>query len=202
MTPFSRRGSRGTKTKLLRAGATTAFALAVLAFFASGSVLAAGAMFVFSGACVAAVLQWVRRQEQKSAVVPAGALWSGPATVRVLDVLESPLLDSVTVRRPGSADRRPARGAVGDIVVDGQGFTWTARWDARLAFSGVQGSFTLPWTAVVKARAAAIPAATPGSGAIALTFADSKKLDIAFAGNYPGFRATLTRLPRPLPGLD
>lgn len=180
---------------------TTTFALALLAFLASGSVFVAGAMFVAAGAAVAAASLWVRGQELKAAVIPEGALWSGPATIRVCDVLESPLLDTVTVRRLAEvlAWRRPARGAVGDIVVDELGVTWTARWDAGLA--GVRGSFAFPWTAVVKAQAAAIPAATPGSGAVALTFADSKKIDIAFAGNYPGFRATLTRLPRPLPGL-
>jgi hypothetical protein len=199
--PLSPRGSRGARTQLVRAGVTTAFALALLAFFATGSTAVAGIMFLVGAACVAAVLLWVRGQERKATAIPEGALWSGPVTVRVRDMLESPLLDTVSVRRAAEALawRRPARGAIGDVVVDELSVTWTARWDAGLA--GVHGSFTLPWTAVVRAQAAAIPAATPGSGAVALTFADSKKLDMAFAGNYPGFRATLTRLPRPLPGL-
>ena len=137
----------------------------------------------------------------RSAPLPPGALWSGLATVRVCDVVRSPLLDTVSVSRSAVvlARRRPARGAVGDVVVHPDNLTWTARWDAAL--SGVRGGFELPWTAVVKAQAGIIPAAGPDSGAIAFTFADDEKLDIAFAGNYPGFRAAITLLPRPLPGL-
>jgi hypothetical protein len=77
--------------------------------------------------------------------------------------------------------------------------TWTASVAANL--TGVKGSFTVPWSAVVRAQAAVVPAATPGSGAIGLGFADGSSLDLAFAGNYRGFRAALTRLPHPLPGL-
>jgi len=65
----------------------------------------------------------------------------------------------------------------------------------------VKGTFSLSWTSVVKAQAAPITSAAPGSGAIALTFGDGAKLDVALSGNSPGFRAALTRLPTPLRGL-
>src|SRR5580704_11080125 len=103
MTPFSHRGPGRARTQLIRAGMTTAFALALLAFFASGSLVVAGAMFVVSAACVAGALLWVQRQERRAAVVPDGALWTGPATVRVRDMVTSPLLDTVTVSRPALA---------------------------------------------------------------------------------------------------
>ena len=84
--------------------------------------------------------------------------------------------------------------------VEPERLTWTARLTAEMA--GVHGSFQLPWASVVGAQSAVIPAATPGSGAITLKFADGNKLDLAFSGNYGGFRAALTRLPRTLPGLS
>jgi hypothetical protein len=182
-----------------RAALTTAVVLGLLAFLATGSAAAAAVMLVGSAACAAAVVRYVRRREPAGATVPGGALWAGLATVRVLDLLGCPLLDTVTVHRPGRAERHPARGAPGELVIDRDGLTWTANWAATLG--GVRGSFALPWASIVRAQAAAFPAPTPGSGAIALSFADSTKLDMAFAGTYPSFRAALTRLPRPLPGL-
>jgi len=199
MTPFSSRAKHRGSAQLIRAGATTAFALGLLALIATESVVAAGAMMLASGACVAVALSWVRQKERQSAVVPEGALWAGRATVRALDLLGCPLLETVTVSHPARAKRHPSRGALGDLTLDADALTWTATLAAN--FRGVRGSFTFPWDAVVNAQAAAIPAATPGSGAIALTFADRTKLDIAFSGNYGGFRAALTRLPRTLPGL-
>jgi hypothetical protein len=210
MSLFSPRGGPRTRRQLVGAGATTAFALGLLAVLATGSLVAGAVMFGLSAICVVAVLAWVARRERESAaalvVLSEGALWSGSATIRVRDLLDSPLLDTVRVRRPGRARRRSSQGAVGTLVVGASGLTWAARWDGGgLAFlglgAGVQGSFVLPWTSVVRAQAAAIPTATPGSGAIALVFADDSKLDIALAGNYPAFRAALTLLPHPLPGL-
>jgi len=194
----SLRGLLRSDAHLLRAGITTTFALGILALLITGSLPAAGAMVVASGVCVWVVLRWVRGREA-AAVVPEGALWSGRATVRVTDLLGCPLLDTVDVGGVARLRRRASRGALGDLVVDGQGLTWTATWVAGLG--GVRGSFVLPWSAVVKAQAAAIPSATPGSGAIGISFADGTKLDVAFAGNYAGFRAALTRLPEPIPGL-
>jgi hypothetical protein len=199
MTPFPFKAGRRGPPALLRAGVTTAFALGLLALIATGSPVAGGVMMLASGACVAGALSWVRHRERQSVEVPDGSLWAGSATIRIRDALACPLFDTVTVRRPNRARRHPALGASGDAVVDADGLTWTASLAANL--SGVKGSFTLPWSAVVKAQAAAVPAATPGSGAIALGFADGSTLDLAFAGNYRDFRAALTRLPRVLPGL-
>jgi hypothetical protein len=199
MTPFPFKPGRRGPPPLLRAGATTAFALGLLALIATGSALAAGIMVLASGACVAGALSWVRHRERQPTEVPEGSLWAGGATIRIRDALGCPLLDTVTVRWPNRARRHPARGASGDAVVGTEGLTWTASAAANL--SGVKGSFTVPWSAVVKAQAAVVPAATPGSGAIALGFADGSTVDLAFAGNYRGFRAALTRLPRALPGL-
>ncbi len=185
--------------QLLRVAGPTAVTLGLVAFAVTGSPLVAASVGV--GCCigVVVVLAWVGRRRRTSAVVPDGALWAGPATVRVCDLLSGPLFDTVTVRHPTRAELDAGRGAPGDLVLDEHGFAWTANWAAGIG--GVRGSVTLPWTAVVKAKTAAVPAATPGSGAIILMFADDTKLDFALAGNYSGFRATLTRLPRPIPGL-
>lgn len=201
MTPFSPQGPRAGAGRIIRTGLAVAFALALLAVYFTQSIALAFAMFGGAAACLALALLWVQWHEDRSPPLPPGAIWTGLATIRVHDMTRTPLLDTVSVSRTALAlaRRRPARGAVGDAVVDPENLTWTARWDATL--SGVRGSFVLPWTAVVVAQAASLPASTPGSGAIALTFADAEKLDIAFAGNYPGFRAAITMLPRPLPGL-
>jgi len=199
MTPFSFGAKNRGRAQVIRAGGTTTFALGLLALIATDSIVDAGVMLVASGTCVAVALSWVAHKERRSADVPEGALWAGRATVRVLDLLGCPLLDTVTVRRPTAAKRHPAMGALGDVVLDRDGLTWTATLAAN--FSGVRGSFSVPWSAVTKAQAASIPAATPGSGAIGLTFADGTKLDLALAGTYGGFRAALTRLSESLPGL-
>ncbi|MGH9126199.1 MAG: hypothetical protein ACRDZ8_15960 [Acidimicrobiales bacterium] len=201
LTPFRPESPRAGIGRVIRTGLGVAFALALLAVYFTESIALAFAMFGGAAACIALALLWVQRLEDKSPALPPGALWTGLATVRVRDVTRSPLLDTVVVSRPAlaMARHRPARGAVGDVVVDPENLTWTARWDAAL--SGVRGSFVLPWTAVVRAQAASIPTSS-GSGAIALTFADAEKLDIAFGGNYPGFRAAISMLPRSLPGLD
>jgi len=177
----------------------TAVALALIALIITRSPLVVVVMFVVSAACAAGALAWVRHREHPPVDVPAGALWAGPATVRAVDLLGCPLLDTVTVKHPAAARRRPAKGVPGDLVLEKDGLTWRAALAAELA--GVTGEFTLPWTSVVRAQAAPIPSATPGSGAIALTFGDGSKLDIALSGNYSGFRAALTRLPVPLKGL-
>jgi len=177
----------------------TSLAFGLLGLLATGSVPVALVMFAFAGVCVAGVLRWVRHRQHPPAEPAPGTLWAGPATVRVANLLQCPLLDTVTVKRPGAARRRPARGAPGDLVMNAGDLRWTATLAAEMG--GVKGSFVLPWASVVKAQAAVIPSRTPGSGAIALSFADGSKLDLALIGNYPGFRAALTRLPTPLSGL-
>jgi len=199
MPPLAPGASRWAQRQLLRAGLMTCVALGLLGLFATGSLLVAVLMFAGAGACVVAVQAWVRRRDQRPLDLPADTLWAGPATVRVADLLGCPLLDTVSVRRPGAARRRSGRGAPGTLVVTPDLLEWTAGLAAELG--GVKGSFSVPWSSVVRAQAAAIPAATPGSGAIAFTFADRSKLDVAFTGDYRGFRAALTRLPRPLPGV-
>lgn len=176
-----------------------ALASGLLALVATPSATAAIATFALAAGCAAVALAVARRRQRNAPEVPANALWAGPATVRMVDLLGCPLLDTVVVRRPAMARRHPERGAPGDLVLDQDGLTWTANMTAELM--GVQGAFTLPWTSIVRARAAAIPSAVPGSGAIAATFGDGSKLDIAFSGNYAGFRAALTRLQTPLRGL-
>jgi hypothetical protein len=176
-----------------------ALASGLLALIFTPSAVAAIAMFVLAAACAAVALAWARRRERPAREVPPGALWAGPATVRMVDLLGCPLLDTVVVRRPAAARRHPGRGAPGDLVLDQEGLTWTANMTAELM--GVKGAFTLPWTSIVRAQAAPIPSGVPGSGAIAATFGDGSKLDLALSGNYAGFRAALTRLQTPLQGL-
>src|SRR5579884_2297065 len=120
MTPFTPQHTRGGSATIIRAGLSTAFVLALLAAYVTQSFSLAFAMFGGAAAGVALVLLWVQHQEDKSPPLPPGALWSGLATVRVRDVTRSPLLDTVTVSRAAHARarRRPARGAVGDIVVN------------------------------------------------------------------------------------
>jgi hypothetical protein len=185
--------------KAVRPGFLTAVALGLIGAVFTGSPLVGAATFVVGGLFVEAALAWVRRGAHPPLEVPTDALWSGDVTVRVADLLACPLLDTVTVKRPDRARRHPERGVPGDLVIGPDTLTWTANQAAGMA--GVTGSVALPWTSVVSARAAVIPASTPGSGAIALTFADGSKLDLACAGNYRGLRSALTRLPGPLEGL-
>jgi hypothetical protein len=108
MTPFPFKAGRRGPPPLLRAGATTAFALGLLALIATDSVAAALVMMLASGACVAGALSWVRHRDRPAAEVPEGSLWAGGATIRIRDALGCPLLDTVTVRRPNRARRHPA----------------------------------------------------------------------------------------------
>jgi hypothetical protein len=176
-----------------------ALASGLLALVFTPSATAAIAMFALAAGCATLALAVARRRAQHAPEVPKDALWAGPATVRMVDLLGCPLLDTVTVRRPAVARRHPDRGAPGDLVLDQDGLTWTANMTAEMM--GVKGAFTLPWTSIVRARAAPISSAVPGSGALAATFSDGSKLDIALSGNYRGFRAALTHLQTPLRGL-
>ena len=179
---------------------STAFAFALLVLFVTRSLPAAALLFLAGLGCALAVLLAVERSERRATLLPDGAYWAGLATVDIADLTRCPLLDTVKVRSPDRTRRGARRGASGRLVVDQDGLRWTANWNMHVR--GVSGWFELPWSAIVNARAVPVPAATPGCGGVALLFADANKLDVAFIGTYPSFRAALTRAPIAVPGLS